>query len=132
MGSYKSEPAAQSGEHMETIQKQTFKAALEDFIAEVNRVRNKNQESFSRLAQGSSFIDFTIGPKYTRLMSGDATGGRTYYGFVRNQDGAVLYAGGPKPFIGKSEATTVRGNIFDSTTWAGCIGPYGVLTLSRR
>jgi hypothetical protein len=133
MGSYKSEPAAQSGEHMETIQKQTFEAALEDFIAEVNRVRNKNQERFSNLVQGTSYIDFTIGPKYTKLVAGDASSsGRSYYGFVRNQDGAVLYAGGPKPFIGKSEATTVRGNIYDSTTWAGCIGPYGVLTLSRR
>jgi hypothetical protein len=118
---------------MDITQKQTFDAALEDFIAEVNRVRNKNQESFSRLVQGTSFIITSKGPKYTKLIAGDAgQGGRTYYGFVRNQDGAVLYAGGPKPFIGKSEATTVRGNIFDANTWASCIGPYGVLTLSRR
>lgn len=111
---------------------QSFEAALADFIAEVNRVSNKNHERYTNLPQGGSRTTAKRGPKYTKLIhSMDGVGG-SYYGFIRNSDGAVLYAGGPKPFIGKTEATTVRGNIYDATTWARCIGPYGVLTLDRR
>jgi hypothetical protein len=113
-------------------QQQTFKAALEDFIAEVNRVRNKNQERFTNLIQGDSAIEVSGGAKYAKLVA-RGNGGGGCYGFVRKSDGAVLYAAGwKKPFIGKTEATTVRGNIFDADTWASCIGPYGVLTLNRR
>jgi hypothetical protein len=120
---------------METTQKQTFDAALEDFIAEVERVTNKTHAGDS-VRLYVTHIEASAGPKYTKLMRVE-TGpqgykGSSYYGFIRNSDGAVLYAGGPKPFIGKSEATTVRGNIFDASTWERCIGPYGVLTLSRR
>lgn len=116
------------------METQTFEAALEDFIAEINRVRNKNQERFTNLVQGTSFVEVTGGAKYAGLIVGDASGGgRSRYGFVRRSDGAVLYAAGwARPFIGKSEVTTVRGNIFDASTWAQCVGPYGVLTLNRR
>lgn len=113
-------------------QKQTFEAALADFIAEINRVSNRNHEQYTNLPQGRSEVVATRGPKYTKLVhSVDGLGG-SYYGFVRNVDGIVFYAGGPKPFIGKTEAATGRGNIFDATTWGACIGPYGVKTLNRR
>ncbi len=124
---------------MDITQKQTFEAALEDFIAEAERVSNRVWAPKDGAPAPLFFvhIEHSRGPKYTKLTQVETTANGTrvrgsYYGFVRNQDGAVLYAGGPKPFIGKTEATTVRGNIFDADTWASCIGPYGVLTLNRR
>jgi hypothetical protein len=106
---------------------QTFETALADFVAECQRVSDKNAERFKNLHVTDRF-ETSRGPTYTRITM-HSYSASSCYGFVRNQDGAVLYAAGQKPFKGKTEASTVRGNIFDHSTWERCIGPYGIRTI---
>lgn len=70
--------------------------------------------------------------KFVRLVSWNGTQ-QCCFGFVRISDGAILYsASWQKPFIAKAgplAPQTVRGSVYDKTTWAACTAWTGVRTI---
>lgn len=105
---------------------QDFDAALQSFVdycAQVNHAHTTKHYLNVPLA----LFELESGPRYVRIVHSSNGSGRSVAGFVRREDGAILYPAGWKgPYLKGKHA--VRGNIYDRATWT-CVGPYGVKTL---
>lgn len=70
--------------------------------------------------------------KYVKLVAWNGTQ-HSVFGFVRVEDGAILYpASWKKPFIAKGgpmDPKTIRGSVYDPTTWPTCTAWTGVRTI---
>lgn len=75
-----------------------------------------------------------MGPrqKFVRLVTWNGSQ-HCCFGFIRISDGAILYsAGWQRPFIAKGgpmDPKTIRGSVYDKSTWAACTAWTGVRTI---
>lgn len=88
-----------------------FDTALATFTANLQAMTN---DFFARNYPNLKppTISTERGAKYVRVVKADEVQ-RSVHSFIRIEDGAILKAAGWKaPYIGKTEASTVRGNIY--------------------